>query len=94
MTSTSTLEKSTNLETKVTPVLQSRTLVLLDRCDSCGARAYYRAWKEPYNTELLFCGHHGRKNMPALIAQGFGVDDQTAQLYANTKPMSGSNMAD
>lgn len=94
MTSTQTLEKNAKLEVKTSPVLNSRNLEIKDRCDSCGARAYYRAWKEPYTNELLFCGHHGRKHEPALIAQGFGVDDQTASLYANTKPMSGSNMAD
>lgn len=94
MTSTPTLEKNMVKKANSSPVLKSRTLLLKDRCDSCGARAYYRAWKEPYNNELLFCGHHGRKHLPSLIAQGFGIDDQSDSLYKNTKPMSGSNMAD
>lgn len=75
-------------------VLPFRTLLLKDRCDRCGAAAYVRAWKEPLVSELLFCGHHGRSYIPALKSQGFLVDDQTEKLYKNTKPMSGSNMAD
>jgi hypothetical protein len=51
-----------------------------DRCDRCGARAYYRATL--VSGELLFCGHHGRAAMSALRAQSIRVDDFTDDLVS------------
>lgn len=76
--------------------LGERTLNAQDRCDKCGigSPAYVRVWKAPYLNDLLFCNHHYKKYAKALEEAGFIVDDQSAVLYKNTKPMSGSNMAD
>lgn len=89
---------STTLAPEKAPevTVESRELLLSDRCDRCRSAAYYRAWKimEEGVFELLFCGHHGRTHTPALKDQGFEIDDQSAKLFKNTKPMSGSNMGD
>lgn len=58
-----------------------------DRCDRCGGRAYARVLRD--NKErLLFCGHHSRKHETALLMEGFDIQDQTFQLFVNTKPDS------
>lgn len=60
------------------------------RCDRCGARAYFRATHST-NFELatlLLCAHHGRKAETQLIAQGFNVQDQSAQLKLGIVPKS------
>lgn len=68
-----------------------------DRCDDlvskelreatgnkhCGAQAFMRAVVTE-ETHLLFCAHHGRKQMPALTAQGIEVIDESAKI--NSKP--------
>jgi len=50
-----------------------------DRCDSCGAQAYIRATL-PAGGQLLFCGHHGRKNKEKLIALGATWHDESDRL--------------
>lgn len=54
------------------------TLTAFDRCDRCGAQAYYKTVRANYKAadergsdELLFCGHHMRKNHTALIADAW-----------------------
>ena len=74
--------------------LNPRELNVADRCDACGAQAYVRAGKAKYTNELLFCRHHYLKCEAGLISSGFTIDDQTSKLFKNTKPMSGSNLAD
>jgi hypothetical protein len=61
-------------------VITSTTTRLLarDRCDRCGARAYFRAILA--NGVLLFCAHHGRAFGPALRAQALQVEDFSADL--------------
>lgn len=82
-------------EESILPVLAERELRVIDRCDSCNAQAYGRAWKEGYTHELLFCGHHINKHEDELRKSGFLVDNQSKKLYErDTKPYSGSNMAD
>lgn len=50
------------------------SLTLKDRCDSeCGAAARTR-WESPVAQELQFCGHHTRKNGPALTVAGWRVN--------------------
>ncbi|MDR1440794.1 MAG: hypothetical protein LBJ02_00105 [Bifidobacteriaceae bacterium] len=56
-------------------------LTALDRCDRCGARAYYRATL--MSGELLFCGHHGRAALVSLKGQALRIDDFTAELAAD-----------
>jgi hypothetical protein len=61
--------------------LEFRELNSHDRCDKrlCSAQAMMIAVK-PKVGELLFCGHHGRKLFPALIGNGFLIDDQQPRL--------------
>lgn len=66
------------LEKTNTPAPSMRELVIADRCDRCGARAYTIARKS--DGELLFCGHHGRAHEPALIGDGWEVEFQLYQL--------------
>jgi hypothetical protein len=51
-----------------------------DRCDRCGAEGMVLATLG--ESELIFCGHHGRENSILLLAQGFTVDDQSARILA------------
>jgi hypothetical protein len=62
----------------------------LDRCDSCKSQAFIVATKGDF--ELLFCGHHGNKNMEALIAKGWEVQDDTHLI--NEKPSPSANHVD
>lgn len=55
-----------------------RELVIADRCDRCGAQAYMQAIKDGF--DLLFCGHHGRRFTPALVARHFVVLDSTHKI--------------
>jgi hypothetical protein len=62
----------------VTITQQAPALNALDRCDRCGARAYFRVGL--MSGELLFCGHHGRELRPALEKQAISIDDFTDQI--------------
>lgn len=53
-------------------------LTVADRCDSCGAQAYVRAWFA--HGELLFCGHHWRK--AEGTAAPLEVQDEREKLLA------------
>jgi hypothetical protein len=53
-------------------------LRVIDRCDYCGAQAFFLAMKA--ELDLLFCGHHGRQHLDALIFQGWDVADETEAL--------------
>lgn len=46
-------------------------------CDGCAAAAVVRA-RLPGGSELMFCGHHGRRHAPALRAQGAEVTGELA----------------
>lgn len=54
-----------------------RQLSKTDRCDagSCNAQAVIICTLR--DSELIFCGHHGRKFSSALIGQGFSIHDQS-----------------
>ena len=60
------------------PLTADRPLTALDRCDSCGAQAYVRAWFA--HGELLFCGHHWRK--AEGTAAPLEVQDEREKLLA------------
>lgn len=48
---------------------------LTDCCDRCGAQAKLRV---AFTTgDLMFCGHHGREFMPALVATALAVASDT-----------------
>jgi hypothetical protein len=50
-----------------------------DRCDRCGARAYFRVTLVT-GGELIFCAHHAREHESALRAISATVDDESAEL--------------
>lgn len=45
-----------------------------DRCDRCGAQAYTLAKNENCG-ELLFCLHHRRQHVNALLDEGWEIVD-------------------
>jgi hypothetical protein len=55
-------------------------LTAADRCDRCGAQAYIRA-RLVSGGELLFCAHHGRRHLPALMDQALDIRDETDRLH-------------
>lgn len=57
-----------------------RELTALDRCDSCGARAWVRAVIGP--SELLFCGHHAAVHLDALRSTADYIQDDRDQMPA------------
>lgn len=71
-----------------------------DRCH-CGAQGFMVARKErpeaaphehvdsPTHYELVFCGHHGKKAQPGLVAKGWDVLDFLHML--NEKPSISAN---
>ena len=54
-----------------------------DRCDRCGAQAYVRVTLTK-GGELLFCGHHARKHLPALESLAAHIQDETHALNEDT----------
>jgi N-acetylmuramic acid 6-phosphate (MurNAc-6-P) etherase len=67
----------------IEPDLAREPLTLSDRCDSCAAQAFVAAIMTT-GLELLFCGHHYRKNEAALVSQGARVHDERERI--NAKP--------
>lgn len=72
--------------TTLTPLLSEtspsdlhRELTALDRCDSCGARAWVRALMSA-DSELLFCAHHGAKHIDALRDVSIYLQDDRTLL--------------
>lgn len=63
-------------------LLAPADLTSLDRCDRCGAQAFYRAVLA--TGDLLFCAHHGRKHSERLSEVALELQDGTAAI--NTKP--------
>ena len=51
-----------------------------DRCDVCGAQAFFRAVF--VSGELTFCGHHGRALLVPLQRDALLVEDATEQINA------------
>ncbi len=59
--------------------LSPSPLTASDRCDRCGAQAYVRVTLTS-GGELLFCGHHARKHLPALEPLTAHIQDETEVL--------------
>ena len=59
-------------------------LTAVDRCDRCGAQAFYRAVL--VSGELLFCAHHGREYGDKLavaavrVGRSGDLDDRSGDL--------------
>lgn len=51
-----------------------KTLTAADRCDRCGAQAKVKATY--LAADLLFCGHHGKQYMSALVDTAEEVVDE------------------
>ena len=67
---------------EVVPVMTTLSpspLTASDRCDRCGAQAYVRVTLTS-GGELLFCGHHARKHLPALEALASHIQDETERM--------------
>lgn len=47
-----------------------------DSCDSCGSVGKTRFTKG--DSELIFCGHHGREYALGLVNEGFQFDEEYA----------------
>lgn len=62
-------------------------LTLTDRCDRCGAQAFYRALF--VSGDLTFCGHHGRELLLPLQRDALLVEDGTDLI--NPKPSPSAN---
>ena len=63
----------------MTATAQLTSLSAVDRCDRCGAQAYIRAVLAG-GSELLFCGHHGRRHEPKLRPLAVEWHDETDRL--------------
>lgn len=59
---------------------EERVITGLDRCDSCGAQAYFLAVFE--SGELYFCRHHFLKNESAIRDIAYHIIDQSETLDA------------
>jgi hypothetical protein len=62
-----------------TALAPAPALTAADRCDRCGAQAYVRV-RLVSGGELLFCGHHARKHLPALRDLAADIQDESDRL--------------
>ena len=65
-------------------LLAAADLSHADRCDRCGAQAFYRAVLA--NGELLFCAHHGREYGERLREVALELQDGTALINGKPSP--------
>ena len=65
-------------------LLTPTDLTNADRCDRCGAQAFYRAVLSA--GELLFCAHHGRAHAVRLAEVALSVHDGTAAINSRPSP--------
>ena len=65
-------------------LLTPSDLTALDRCDRCGAQAFFRAVLTA--GELLFCAHHGREYGVRLAAAAVRIEDRSGEINARPNP--------
>ena len=65
-------------------LLAADDLTSSDRCDRCGAQAFFRVVLQA--GELLFCGHHGRAHAERLAQVAVEVQDGTGAINARPSP--------
>lgn len=58
--------------------LNNNKLTVSDRCDSCGAQAYVQVFLD--SGDLLFCGHHFKKNEDRLVNEATHIHDELHKL--------------
>jgi hypothetical protein len=63
-------------------VAVERQLKIADRCDSCGAQAFVLV--KGMSGELMFCGHHYKKNEAALIKFAYEIIDERDSINAHS----------
>ena len=59
-------------------LLAPTDLTAMDRCDRCGAQAFFRAVLT--SGELLFCAHHGREYGERLAATAVRIEDRSGEV--------------
>jgi hypothetical protein len=62
----------------------TRLLTANDRCDACGAQAYYAV--ELKSGELFFCRHHFAKHEDTLISIAVDIYDESEALIQPKRP--------
>ena len=72
-----------------TTLTQQPSLTIADRCDRCGAQAFFRAVFVA--GELTFCGHHGRELLVPLQRDALLVQDETESINAKPSPSANSD---
>lgn len=65
-------------------LLAPSDLTALDRCDRCGAQAFFRAVLTA--GELLFCAHHGREYGVKLSQTAVRVEDGSGAVNRRPSP--------
>ena len=65
-------------------LLAPSDLTSLDRCDRCGAQAFFRAVLTA--GELLFCAHHGRAYREKLAAAAVRIEDRSDRINSRPSP--------
>lgn len=65
-------------------LLAPADLTHADRCDRCGAQAFYRAVLS--TGELLFCAHHGRAYSERLAEVAVELQDGTSAINSRPSP--------
>jgi hypothetical protein len=69
--------------------LSQPSLTIADRCDRCGAQAFFRAVF--VSGELTFCGHHGRELLIPLQGAAVLVEDATDMINSTPSPSANSD---
>ena len=59
-----------------------RQLKVADRCDRCGSQAFVLV--KGISGELMFCGHHYKKNQDALEKYAYEIVDETDHINATS----------
>ena len=72
-----------------TTIEQLPSLTIADRCDRCGAQAFFRAVF--VSGDLTFCGHHGRELMVPLQREAILVEDATEMINHTPSPSANSD---
>ncbi|MGI5169934.1 DUF7455 domain-containing protein [Spirillospora sp. CA-253888] len=77
------------MSTVIEHVRHGEPLKVTDRCDRCGAQAFVRI--EFGGLDLLFCGHHYRRNEMALLARVPHAHVHDERHKINPKPSVSAN---
>jgi hypothetical protein len=81
MTNTLTVEETNATSTlaEITVATNNFLLTAQDRCDACGAQAYYQV-NFGETSKLMFCSHHYNANKAKLLKTAVNVRDESARL--------------